>query len=1333
MKRMPWLFLLAVAALSATVFAGDAPARASSRTSVWAGHGGIEEERQAEQLELRDELISAQMSYLSALEKALIRIGSSSRPDSAGNLLAWARVEYLLETSFRLLSDTGEYEMFLKATDSIKPVRVDPIPAPPLTDTALGAIDGGLMFETDAGQRLRVVEAGEGVGLVRVDNGEEFPITGNFAARPHADEPQRGGAAVNLILARAAWLRAQVFERLGRVEEAARETRGLGVIRDWLVLGPLDWETENFADIDFSLDYVYANFAHPRTYSGKDGPVSWRSLSTRDPLGRLTPGALFRTPGSKSAIALSLVYSPIDRAAVMRFGSDSPATVCVNHISQRRTWFSGSPDPDQEAFNVWLRKGWNIVMIKTTSSSDEGWGLAARLTALDGTPLPCRVAEATPEAVAGILARVGDVSRRTVLDSRYLPARLAEVGGVSILSDFILDNPDDARAHFYLASFLADRRMMEGPDRFDQELIFRQAVDLSGHNPFYTLMAARAVEAGVDGIEREENLRLVLLRSVADQGSAAALTDIGRLYLDVMRQPRRADSFAEQALKVNPMSLRAGVLDYDVAVTMEWRAVAETLLKRLVQRHPTAAAVRLRLGRAALAEGRYRQALTEFHALLGMDAENHEALDGAVRALGMLGQTSAAAELLLRQIDRFPYDLRNRRKLATLYRVLGRDDDAMAAVDAMLEMAPDDPEALEVRREIARESYAEGADSAPAHPAIRQELDLSPPRRQVPNGWEYLYFQTEDRMDRAGAIRRTVSFAIRIYSDRAAAQLRHLGFMLEREFESGSIASLHLIRPSGEREELSPAPQPAGAGRALRFNLPPLRIGMIVEASVEIQRARIPFLGDYFGQIAPLTQPAPVRLSRYMFTRPADRKMYFLPVNGAPEALEVPSADGREITHIWEMSNLPAFTPEPGSPGQNQLMPCIQISSFRNWDEFSRWYWRLFGGQYHTPPELRRLARYVAGEASAPMDKLDLAAAWISRNLAHREWEYGPYAFRPINARTVLSRLAADGKDRALLLTLLAREYDLAAWPVLARMRDDKYAPIGSENLSLPLLEHFNHSLVRVDTGLGGDVYLDASNPYRPPGVMPSQLFGSPGVAVGPESGRVVVIPDGGVSACVWEDTATMVVDEDGSVLWEQKVRGTGTAAETLRMRFRREEGRDDVWMRFLTSLGATPSTAAAQFDELPQAPAEAEFSGRARLRRLAMMNDNRAVLTVPPFPGALAPGGDFAYPLSFRDYARYGLREQDLLLPHGFRLARSLRISYPSEWRLANPPESFVEERGFGRVELRVSSSPGAMTLEFEATLPGHRIRAGDYDDFRLLTARMQRWLRPLLIWEMP
>ncbi|MDR1536114.1 MAG: tetratricopeptide repeat protein [Planctomycetota bacterium] len=704
--------------------------------------------------------------------------------------------------------------------------------------------------------------------------------------------------------------------------------------------------------------------------------------------------------------------------------------------------------------------------------------------------------------------------------------------------------------------------------------------------------------------------------------------------------------------------------------------------------------------------------------------------------MGLLGQISAAVELLSGHLDRFPYDYDARLKLVDIYRSAGRDAEARRTLDEALLLSSDDPRALSRLGEMEHETLAAGygAGGEPEPRIVRQELDPSPPLRRPPDDWEYLYFQIEDRLGNEGYMDRNVSFAIKIHSERAARNIRHLGLWLDPGLRKGVITRFEVV--DGNRREAFTLPAASGPEDGpLEFHLPPLRRDAIVEAEISIPRDRPRILGDYFEQIVPLAQAAPVRLSRYLFTAPREARVFFHPLNGAPEAMVVTSRDGRRITHVWEINHPPAFAREADSPSRYGSVPCVQISSFADWNDFARWYWRFVGRQEAPPPELRRLADLAAaGGDGTPLNRLKLAAGWMARQIAHRDWASSLYAFRPLSARSILARMSADGKDRTLLLCLLAREYGLEAWPVLARLRDRSFAPGAASPVPRPLLDHFNHSLVMLDSGDGQSLLMDASNPYRPPEVLPSQLSGSLGLAVFPDSARILTLPDLGSAACEWRETSELTVDENGDASWRENILGAGTAAEILRFRFQNPETRARAWEAFLALQAGQPFEAAADFRDAPHSPDTAFFSGRSEFRRAATIQENRAILPVPGLPGPAAPGGgNQGFPLSLDDLSRRGRREQDLLLPHGFRISREIRIRHPEEWRPANPEPPFRREYAFGTISRTAEYSPGSLLIGLDLEVPVHLVAAGDYPDFREMAAFAKRWLNPVLVWETP
>src|SRR5262249_19664945 len=130
---------------------------------------------------------------------------------------------------------------------------------------------------------------------------------------------------------------------------------------------------------------------------------------------------------------------------------------------------------------VSLRAGWNKLLVKS-ANKHQGWFLGARLTALDGTPLPSLRTSATPQAtptaaaadmtpVPSGLDRIANANRR-----RFLGARLDWYHGmtkeaVGPLSAFLGEAPGNLLAANYLAqASIANDEQGKALDVLDQAI-----------------------------------------------------------------------------------------------------------------------------------------------------------------------------------------------------------------------------------------------------------------------------------------------------------------------------------------------------------------------------------------------------------------------------------------------------------------------------------------------------------------------------------------------------------------------------------------------------------------------------------------------------------------------------------------------------------------------------------------------------------------------------------------------------------------------------------------------------------------------------------------------
>ena len=96
---------------------------------------------------------------------------------------------------------------------------------------------------------------------------------------------------------------------------------------------------------------------------------------------------------------------------------------------------------------------------------------------------------------------------------------------------------------------------------------------------------------------------------------------------------------------------------------------------------------------------------------------------------------------------------------------------------------------------------------------------------------------------------------------------------------------------------------------------------------------------------------------------------------------------------------------------------------------------------------------------------------YVATQIRYVAWEFGIHGYQPYNAATIFARRFGDCKDKSILMTTLLDRLGIEAHPVLVQAA----ALRGEQDLSTPLLTHFNHCIVFVP-GLRSDGSFDQTD-----------------------------------------------------------------------------------------------------------------------------------------------------------------------------------------------------------------------------------------------------------------
>jgi hypothetical protein len=154
-------------------------------------------------------------------------------------------------------------------------------------------------------------------------------------------------------------------------------------VTEWNLIGPFDAPDMSFLHVAYPPE---KESALQERYPGKNGlEIGWKRVNA-GPAGFMDLNKLFQPNEQVVAYGLTYVYSPAERSTHILLGSDDGVRVWLNDELVHSNPAYRAHYPDQDRVKVFLKRGWNKVLIKILQGAG-GWGFSLRLADPDETLL----------------------------------------------------------------------------------------------------------------------------------------------------------------------------------------------------------------------------------------------------------------------------------------------------------------------------------------------------------------------------------------------------------------------------------------------------------------------------------------------------------------------------------------------------------------------------------------------------------------------------------------------------------------------------------------------------------------------------------------------------------------------------------------------------------------------------------------------------------------------------------------------------------------------------------------------------------------------------------
>lgn len=1128
-------------------------------------------------------------------------------------------------------------------------------------------------------------------------------------------------AIAKSILAHAHW-------RTGQLDRAHSRWSELGWIDHWQVIGPFENERGSGFQV---AQPVESDPDLTREHDGKRGRVAWREV----PHAGRTDGVdlrHFMTPAEDVLAYLqSAVHSDEARDAVLRVSSSGSYAIWLNGIEVARRDVEREFRLDQDTIAVRLGAGWNRLLIKSATTQGT-WGFRVRITDAAGTSLGLRQAMPIPSGEA---------------EADAVPPGVFPIdeGAITRLASI-----ETAPALFLRGWITAERSSHDHTDHPDRAL-FRRAHETTPSALALYYWASTFTGTITHEAQREENRWRRGLEELLelDEAFARARLDLAAYYWERFRNA----SFTRQHLE----SYERWVAGWNIEPSLRALDLRYEWTRREIS-SPAALAITLELERsdrfdprlvlqnvARLASrGELEAALRTIESGLSHDALSLRMTRANIELLRSTGQVEAARE----EWRRLCLGYGTEPQLFFEWSRFESDHEdwiaALAAIERAIALDPGSERALEARGRIllALDRRAEGLAD------FRRSLELEPNQPRLREYTELLA-ETETTLadehrlpvDASIASARGVessendpyrvildNTAVALQDDGTTKRYRQLLFQALNDTGVRALDAYPVQYAFGEqwvRVLKARVHHPDGSTEDARIrnrdpqvregeypvwstawiDVPPLRAGSVLEIEYLQEDLKQSFFGDYFGDTVVFSQRVPVERARYTLTAPAGKALYFHR-RGLDVEAEVTTKDGRR-TWQWDVRNPEKINEEVAMPPLQEVGASLQVSTFRDWDAFARWYHHLIRKQFESSDAIRAKVAELTEGLESEQEKIRAIYEFVVTEVRYIAWEFGVHGFKPYKASTIFDRRFGDCKDKATLICTMLDELGIDAFPVLVEGTRQREV----EDFTLPLVSHFNHCIAYIPSmendGSAGS-FVDGTAEHHPFGTLPEMDYGAKVLVVKDDGSDIVDIPWNRPEERQIDEEMTVTLEDDGSASVVKIDRLTGEFATSVRAAFEIEGERKVQLERILAQRYP-----GVKVDRVETSPLD-DLSAPVWIR---------IEFSVPKYLEKAADGLKlpelidlFASTSSVERWISREERQWALSLGNPMRSRLRVQVDLPPSLRVAATPDPVDRTTDFGQFRFETERDGRRLLIEQDFTVSSPRVPAAEYATFREL-----------------
>lgn len=355
------------------------------------------------------------------------------------------------------------------------------------------------------------------------------------------------------------------------------------------------------------------------------------------------------------------------------------------------------------------------------------------------------------------------------------------------------------------------------------------------------------------------------------------------------------------------------------------------------------------------------------------------------------------------------------------------------------------------------------------------------------------------KFENDGTGMRETSARVRVQSEAGVQRLGQLIFGYSSANESMEMNYVRVRRADGSVVSAAPDAVQDLPGAVVReapvysdyrekhITVPGLRPGETLEYSI-VTRLRTALVPGHFWLEYEFEKQVIVLNEELEVSVPREREIKLKTEPGFEPTI---SQQGDRRIYRWKSSHLKRESEEEKKKKKARkapLVPDVQLTTLRNWDDLGRWYAELQRDRVAPTPAIRARAAELVRGRNSELEKIEALYDFVAKNFRYISLSFGVGRYQPHAAGDILGNQYGDCKDKHTLLAALLEAVGIHAEPALINTQR-KLDP------ALPSPSQFNHMITAIPQAKGY-LWLDTTTEVAPFRLLAASLRGKQALVI---------------------------------------------------------------------------------------------------------------------------------------------------------------------------------------------------------------------------------------------